>query len=597
MFLQLTKKFQSITNKIAPFVSIGLFVIVWLIASEGGLVPKYMLPSPVEVAESFVKDFPILTEHLTVTLKEAIYGLLIGTGLGFIFSVLMDRFEFLYKAFYPILIITQTIPTIAIAPLLVLWMGFSAAPKITLVVLTTFFPITISLLDGFKSADEDAVGLIRSMGGNRVTVFRHIKLPSAMEQFFSGLKVSASYAVVGAVVSEWLGGFEGLGVYMTRVKKAYAFDKMFAVIILISAVSLLLMALVAFLRFLALPHKRKQIRMDKIMKKTIAVVMALVIALGLFAACNKLNGTSDPSEITLCLDWTPNTNHTGFYVADKLGYYEEEGIKITIVQPPEDGSALMTASGQSQFGITAQDSIAPSYASDNPLGVTAVAALLQHNTSGIISRKGEGMDSPKGLEDKTYSTWDSPVEKAMISYVMEKEGADFSKVNLIPNVITNEPQALRNKDTDAIWIFYGWGGIQAEVDDVDCDFFFFSDIDSVMDYYTPTLIANDDFLNENPEAAKAFLRATARGYEYAAENPEEAAQILIEGDTTGSLTDSAELVTESQKWLSDYYISDAPYWGYIDPARWDGFYGWLFENKLVEKDLRGIGYSNEFLEG
>ena len=119
-----------------------------------------MLPSPIEVGEAFVKDFPLLMEHLRITLKEALYGLLIGTGLAFVFAVLMDRFEFLYKAFYPILVITQTIPTIAIAPLLVLWMGFSIAPKITLVVLTTFFPITISLLDGFKSADEDAVLII-----------------------------------------------------------------------------------------------------------------------------------------------------------------------------------------------------------------------------------------------------------------------------------------------------------------------------------------------------------------------------------------------------------------------------------------------------
>lgn len=593
----MTKKFQSITNKIAPLISIGLFICIWLFASEGGLVPKYMLPSPVDVARAFVTDFSILMEHLKVTLKEAIYGLLIGTGLGFVFSVLMDRFEFLYKAFYPILIITQTIPTIALAPLLVLWMGFSIAPKITLVVLTTFFPITISLLDGFKSADEDAMGLIRSMGGNRLTVFRHIKFPSALEQFFSGLKVSASYAVVGAVVSEWLGGFEGLGVYMTRVKKAYAFDKMFAVIILISAVSLILMALVAVLRFLALPHKRKEIRMDKIMKKTIAVILAIILVLGAFALLKNTDKTVSPSEITLCLDWTPNTNHTGFYVAESLGYYEEEGLKVTIIQPPEDGSALMTASGQAQFGITAQDSMAPSYASENPLGVTAVAALLQHNTSGIISRKGEGCDSPKGLEGKTYSTWDSPVEKAMISYVMEKDGANFSKVNLIPNVITNEPQALKNKDTDAIWIFYGWGGILSEIDEVDCDFFFFSDIDSVMDYYTPTLVANDDFLNENPDTAKAFLRATAKGYKYAINNPEEAAQILIDGDTTGSLIGSEKLVTESQKWLSEYYLSDAPYWGYIDPQRWNGFYSWLYENGLISKDLTDIGFTNDYLEG
>lgn len=253
----MTKKFQSITNKAAPVISVIVIGLLWLAVSEGGLVPRYMLPSPVEVAKAFVNDFSILTGHAAVTLQEAIIGLLIGIILAFVFAVLMDRFSFLYKALYPILVITQTIPTIAIAPVLVLWMGFSMAPKITLVVLTTFFPITVSLLDGFRSVDEDEIRLMRSMGANRVQIFRHVKLPASTEQFFSGLKVSASYAVVGAVISEWLGGFEGLGVYMTRVKKAYAFDKMFAVIFLVSLVSLLLMAFVAFLKKLLMPYKRK----------------------------------------------------------------------------------------------------------------------------------------------------------------------------------------------------------------------------------------------------------------------------------------------------------------------------------------------------
>ena len=168
----------------------------------------------------------------------------------------MDRFPFLYKAVYPLLVISQTIPTIAIAPLLVLWMGFSMAPKITLVVITTFFPITVSLLDGYQSVDADAVSLMRSMGAKRIQIFRYIKLPGALTQFFSGLKVSASYAVVGAVISEWLGGFEGLGVYMTRVKKAYAFDKMFSVIIFISVISLLLMLLISVIKKLCMPWEK-----------------------------------------------------------------------------------------------------------------------------------------------------------------------------------------------------------------------------------------------------------------------------------------------------------------------------------------------------
>lgn len=252
------RKLQSITNKLAPAISVAAIALLWLFVSESGLIAEYMLPSPAAVGRAFISDFPLLMEHAAVTLQEALYGLLLGIALAFVIATLMDHFPFLYKAVYPVLVITQTIPTIAIAPLLVLWLGFSMAPKITLVVITTFFPITVSLLDGYRSADADAVNLIRSMGGGRVRIFRYIKLPSAIGHFFSGLKVSASYAVVGAVISEWLGGFEGLGVYMTRVKKAYAFDKMFSVIIFISVISLLLMLFIAFLRKVCMPWETKK---------------------------------------------------------------------------------------------------------------------------------------------------------------------------------------------------------------------------------------------------------------------------------------------------------------------------------------------------
>lgn len=219
-----------------------------------------MLPSPLDVAKAFADNFTVMLKQAAVTLQEAIYGLGIGIVLAFIVAALMDRFSFLRKAIYPILVITQTIPTIAIAPLLVLWMGFGMAPKITLVVITTFFPISIGLLNGFENADRDEINMMRSMGANRLQIFKHIKLPSAADAFFSGLKISASYAIVGAVISEWLGGFEGLGVYMTRVKKAYAFDKMFAVIVFISAISLLLIAIVSLIQHIAMPWERKKVK-------------------------------------------------------------------------------------------------------------------------------------------------------------------------------------------------------------------------------------------------------------------------------------------------------------------------------------------------
>ena len=198
----------------------------------------------------------MIMRHAIVTLQEAFYGLLIGIALAFVMATLMDQFLILDLAFHPIMVITQTIPTIAIAPLLVLWMGFGMAPKITLVVITTFFPITVGLLDGYKSIDKDSVDLMRAMGANTVQIFFHLKLQSALPQFFAGLRISASYAVVGAVISEWLGGFEGLGVYMTRMQKAYSFDKMFAVIIFIVVVSLFLMAVVDLLKRLTMPWLR-----------------------------------------------------------------------------------------------------------------------------------------------------------------------------------------------------------------------------------------------------------------------------------------------------------------------------------------------------
>lgn len=335
-------------------------------------------------------------------------------------------------------------------------------------------------------------------------------------------------------------------------------------------------------------------------KKLAAVMLVGTMALSL-CACGSSDNGKDSSDkelktITFCLDWTPNTNHTGLYAAKAMGYYEEAGLDVQIVQPPENGAAAMCAAGQAQFAVEAQDTLAAAFDMDEPLGVTAVSAIIQHNTSGIVSRKGDGIDSPKGLEGKTYSTWESPVELAMLKKVMSSEGADFSKVKLIPNDITDEPAALAAKQTDAIWIFYGWGGINADIEKVDVDYWNFADYAPELDYYTPIIIANNDFLKDDPETAKAFLNATRKGYEYAIENPKKAADLLIDGDETGSLKGSEDLVYASQEWLSEQYKADAAQWGTIDPSRWDGFYSWLYENELTSKNLKGIGYSNEYLE-
>jgi ABC-type nitrate/sulfonate/bicarbonate transport system permease component len=259
----LIKKLQNIINRVSPVLAIAIILIVWQVLSATGVVPKFMLPSPVDVVEAFAGDFALLMSHAKTTLAEAFLGLSWGVLLGFLVAVVMDRYRIAYKAIYPVLIITQTVPTVAIAPLLVLWLGYGILPKITLIIITSFFPITIGLLDGFRSADRDALNLMKAMGASRMQRFIHIKLPSSMSHFFAGLRISVSYSVVGAVVSEWLGGFSGLGVYMTRVRKSYSFDKMFGVIFFISLISLLLMMGVTLVQKAAMPWDRKEIKKIK----------------------------------------------------------------------------------------------------------------------------------------------------------------------------------------------------------------------------------------------------------------------------------------------------------------------------------------------
>lgn len=250
------KKFQSITGKLYPAAILILLLAVWQILSSTGMVPAFMLPSPVQVLRAFRDSFGDLVFHARVTLTEAFAGLGMSIVLAFVLATAMDHFDLLYKAFFPLTIISQTIPTVAIAPLLVLWLGYGMAPKIALIVLVCFFPIVIALLDSFRSSDPDLINLLRAMGANPRQIFRYVKWPAAISGFFSGLKIAVSYAIVGAVIAEWLGGNEGLGVYMIRVKRSYSFDKMFAVIFLIMIISLILIQLVVALERMMTPWKR-----------------------------------------------------------------------------------------------------------------------------------------------------------------------------------------------------------------------------------------------------------------------------------------------------------------------------------------------------
>ena len=184
-------------------------------------------------------------------------------------------------------------------------------------------------------------------------------------------------------------------------------------------------------------------------RKLYIVMMAVLMVVGISACGNRKSGQADApndrkdlKKVTFVLDWTPNTNHTGLYVAQEKGYFAEAGLDVEIQQPPEDGAEVLVASGKADFGISFQDSMAQALIGDDALPITAVAAVIQHNTSGIISRAGEGMDTPKGMEGHSYATWNGPIELATLQQVIQADEGDFSKVELIPSTVTDDVSAL-----------------------------------------------------------------------------------------------------------------------------------------------------------
>lgn len=299
---------------------------------------------------------------------------------------------------------------------------------------------------------------------------------------------------------------------------------------------------------------------------------------------------TEKEKLTFVLDWVPNTNHTGLFVAKDKGYFAEENLEVEIIQPAEDSSSSIVGSGKAELGVYFQPNMVKRLLKKTP--ITAVAAILQHNTAGIMVLKEDGIQSPKDMTGRKHSTWEDPIDDATVKSIVEKDGGDWSKVELVPGESTDATTALSLNLFDSIFVYQGWDYIHSQVKKVDTNFFLLTDYMPEFDYYSPIIIANDEFLANKPEVAKRALRAIKKGYEFSASNPAEAAEILIKNAPEGD----AELIRASQEFLAKHYIADAPSWGKIDRERWNGFFQWLYDQKLVEESLVDKGFTNDFLE-
>jgi len=328
-------------------------------------------------------------------------------------------------------------------------------------------------------------------------------------------------------------------------------------------------------------------------KKYLLVVPFILFLLFFLNAGIYANQDQDLDEVTVLLDWVPNTNHTGLYVSVEEGFYREEGLEVSIIQPSEGGPAGLIAAGQGEFGISYQEQVTYARTSGEPLPVVAIAAIIQHNTSGFASPKEKGIERPRDFEGKKYGGWGSPVEEAMIRALMENDNADFSKTEIVTIGAVDFFAAVQEY-VDYTWIYYGWDGVAAELKEFPVNFILLQDYAPELDFYTPVIIAHEQLLNKNPDLVRRFLHATEKGYLFSIANPELAAQHLLKH----APEIDQDIAIASQRYLANQYLSDAPYWGFMENYRWENYAQWMFERGLIDKMLEvKDSFTNKFLPG
>lgn len=314
------------------------------------------------------------------------------------------------------------------------------------------------------------------------------------------------------------------------------------------------------------------------------------------SGCSKIKEEKRPNEdlteITMVLDGTPNTAHSGLYVAMKKGYFEKEGLDVTVVEPPEDGAASMVAAGEAEFGIGYQNELAENFSSDAQLPVAAVATLLQHNQIGFISLMRHDINTPANIPDHMVAVSDDVIEQTIIRTLIEQGGGDFSLVKMEETYIDDVAKTLRS-GPQVVLGNYGWDGIACERQGMEIHYMAWRDLNEIFDYYGPLLLANTEFLTEQPDMAKGFVNAVRQGYQDAVMNPGEAADLLLE-----QVPDLDEgLVDSSQRYMSQQYTADSMAFGVIDEERWNRFYNWINEMGFYQTPIpEGIGFTNEYLE-
>jgi len=328
------------------------------------------------------------------------------------------------------------------------------------------------------------------------------------------------------------------------------------------------------------------------MKKIIALILAALILAASLAGCSSKRNESNGQTITVMLDWVPNTNHTGLFVALANGYFEEEGIEVDIKERGQDASLVVVGQGRADFGIAAQEQVTCARTAENPQPVVAVAAILQRNTTGYMSLASENILTPRDFEGKVNGHNNMPTGLPIIETLMRLHGADPSTLRSVAHGGAIDAIHLLESEIDIVLVFRGWTGIQAELHGIDVNYVMIGEEDERFDIYTPIIISNESFLRQNPDAARKFMRAVSRGYEFAVSNPQEATEILHQYTPETDI----ELLRRSILYLSEFYTDSNGRFGHMREDRWLMFSEFCMEHGIIERELEvDAAFTNEFL--
>ncbi|BAS27786.1 ABC transporter substrate-binding protein [Limnochorda pilosa] len=569
----------------------GLGLAAGLLAWEGGVrlwqVPPWLLPTPSEIGRELAASAALMLPHLQVTLVEALLGLVLAVVVGLTLAIGIHVSPLLARVLEPWLVASQTVPVVALAPVLTVWFGYTLLPKVLVVAILCFFPVVVNTVDGLRGTDPDYLRLMRTLRLGHWVTFREVELPNALPYFFSGLRLAAAWSVVGAIFGEWVGTDEGMGYLMIRAISQFQTSRLFGAIALLSAAGFALFALTRLVEYLSLPWLRSHEEASRHGSRPsgrhalLAVGVAGLLTVGFpgpldLPHAEAASPSGAPEKVDVILDWQPNADHVGIYAARAMGAFEDEGLQVALRVPADPSAALtQVAAGRSDLAITYAPELLQARSQGIP--VVSVMELVQRPLNSVISLVEAGIRRPADLAGRTVGVPGTVDTDAILRSILVHDGVDPGQVRAI-NVGYDLIPALLSRRVDAIvGGFWNVEGVEVELLGFD------PRVIHVEEWGVPNnpaliLATSEQTLARRGDVLRRFLRALSRGYETVVADPAQGARHLL--DQNPDL--DRELARRGIELLAPVLLDPAtgrP--GLHDLEEWRAFAAWMVEMGLL----------------